>query len=124
MIEAVEEDLLDRLDRPGELATRFKDRGCNGDCGIDIDRLKGLRCGSSFELGSRRTAFCNGALIASLNTLRVAFITSVASIERSLGDNAASDSWSVASSSASASFLPLDFVAGVLADITRLLDRG
>ena len=72
----------------GELTTRFKDRGCRGDCGIEFDRLRALFAEAltkSLEDSFRRKDA--GALIASLRDLRVALMTSVARIDLSFAES-------------------------------------
>jgi len=90
VIEADEEDLLSREDKLGELDTRFRDRGCNGDCGNEFDRRSAFLADAltrSFEGSCRRTGLGAGTLIASLRTFRVVLIISVANIDLSFGDN-------------------------------------
>jgi hypothetical protein len=90
VIEADEEDLLSRVDMLGELVTRFRDRGCKGDCGTEFDRLSAFLAEAfirSFEEPCRRIGPGAGDFMASLRVLRVALIISVANIDLSFGDN-------------------------------------
>jgi hypothetical protein len=111
VIEAEEEDLLSRVDMLGELDTRFRDRGCNGDCGNEVERLTAFLAEAltrSFEDPCRRIELGAGDFMASLRVLRVALMISVARIDLSFGDN-----WFLFSpvSSSDAIFLVLDFGA-------------
>ena len=105
-----EDDRLLRVDMFGELATLFRDLGCRGDCGTELDRRSVFRVAAftrSFEEACLRTV-CAGALIASVRALRVAFMTSVASMDLSFGD-----SWStcICMISWSSAFLARDLAA-------------
>ena len=114
-MEAEEEDLLCLDDMSGELETRFRERGCNGDWGMEIDRRSVFLADDltkSFEDACLRTGAGAGALIASLRDLRVAFMTSVARIDLSFGDNCSPSSWISVSTTV---FFVLVFAAGVLA---------
>jgi len=89
--EAVDEDLLVLVVIVGELETRFRDRGCSGDCGVELDRRSVLRA-EAFTRSFDDSFFLNptGVLIASVRDLRVALITSVANIDLSFGDKPSS----------------------------------
>jgi hypothetical protein len=92
-VEEDEDDLLDRVDTEGELETRFKDLGCNGDWGIEFDRRSALRAEALIK--SLADSFLRtgaGDLIASVRALSVALMTSVASSDRSFGDKCSSES--------------------------------
>lgn len=81
-------DRLGFIDMFGELDIRLRDRGCKGDCGIEFDRRSVLRAealSKSLEDSFARMGL--GALMASVRALRVPLMTSVASIDRSFGDN-------------------------------------
>ena len=72
----------------GELATRFKERGCSGDGGSELDLLNALRTGVSrpaFDCG----AFEGGAstIIGALIAFKPAFTISVARIAFSLAES-------------------------------------
>lgn len=86
--EADDEDLLILVEISGELETRLRERGCSGERGNELDRRIPL-CAEAFnrslEDGCRRIG--GGALRASPKTLRVALMTSVASIDLSFGDS-------------------------------------
>ena len=79
----------------GELETRLSVRDCKGVCGTEFDRRKVRRAVAftrSFEDDCFCTIFCADARIASVNVFKVALITSVASIDRCLGDRMSSHS--------------------------------
>lgn len=109
-IDADELDLLCRFEISGELETRFRLRGCNGDMGIESERRRALRAEAftrSLEESFFRVA---GALIASVRALSVALMTSVASIDLSFADSCSPSpclfSWSAHST------FPLGFAGG------------
>lgn len=86
--ETIEVDghLVDIFDVFGKLKTRFKARGCRGDCGNEFDLRSVFRVDPSpkfleTSVGCKRA----GALALLLRALRAAFITSVARIDLSLG---------------------------------------
>jgi hypothetical protein len=90
VIEADEEDLLSRGDKLGELDTRFRDRGCNGDCGNEFDRRSAFLAEAfsrSFEEPCCRTGPGTGVFMTSLRAFRVVLIISVANIDLCFGDN-------------------------------------
>lgn len=99
-MEAEEEDLWDLAEIFGKVATRTSVLGANGDLGssTEFDLRSALRVVAltkSLDDSLRRTG--GGALIASVRALRVALMTSVANIDRSLGDKYSSSyvfSWS------------------------------
>lgn len=70
----------------GELETRLRERGWRGDWGMELERRRVLRADAltrSFADSLRLTGA--GVFIASVRAFRVAFMTSVARIERSFG---------------------------------------
>jgi hypothetical protein len=83
-----DEDLLSPVETLGEVDILLRDLGCIGDCGTELDRrsdfwkedLTSSLADSFFRKGA-------GALIASLRALSAELMTSVASIDRSFGDN-------------------------------------
>ena len=90
MLEAEDDDLLSLLAIFGELATLFNDRDWSGVCGNELDRRNPFLAFDlieSLDDACRRIEHVVEVLIASLSDLRVAFMTSVASMDLSLADN-------------------------------------
>lgn len=83
--EAAEDD-LELLPKAiaGTLETRLSERDCRGEGGSEFERRSGFRV-AFFTISLDDACFLIGGLSASLKALRVAFITSVASMDRCLG---------------------------------------
>jgi len=89
-LDAEEEGLLSPVVISGELMTRLSDRGCNGDGGNELDLRSALLevvLVGSFAGACLWTGVEDSVLIALLRVLRVALMTSVANMDRSLGGN-------------------------------------
>lgn len=89
LLEPEDGDLFSLVAIFGELMTRLRDRACNGDGGSELDLRSALLAVvlASFAGACCRFGFVDCVLIASLRLLRVAFMISVANMERSLGDS-------------------------------------
>ncbi len=72
----------------GELVTRLRDRGCNGDGGKEFDLFKAWRVGcSAFSRDEGGLLATDDGAVDALSAFRLAFITSVAKMAFSLDGN-------------------------------------
>lgn len=89
LLEPEDGGLLSLVAILGELMTRLRDRACNGDGGSELDLRSALLAVvlASFAGACCRFELVDGVLVAPLRLFRVAFMISVANMDRSLGDS-------------------------------------